>query len=75
MQVVISGGTTDREIEHLGKNLVSPEVAATMGDYPALGKKVVADIPDGKLIEFEGLGHLPHIQDFPRFRKALLEVL
>jgi len=64
-----------RDRTALGKNLVSAEVAATMGDYPALGKKVVADIPDGKLIELEGLGHLPHIQDFARFRKALVEVL
>lgn len=64
-----------RDRTALGKNLVEPEVAATMGDYPALGKEIAARIPDAKLIEFEGLGHLPHIQDFERFRKALLENL
>jgi len=64
-----------RDTTALGKNLVSPEVAATMGNYPALGKEVASTIPNAKLVEFEGLGHLPHIQDFERFRGALLDNL
>lgn len=64
-----------RDTTALGKNLVKPEVAATMGNYPALGKEVASTIPDAKLVEFEGLGHLPHIQDFERFREALLDNL
>jgi pimeloyl-ACP methyl ester carboxylesterase len=70
---VLMIGQRDRTA--LGKNLVSNEVASTMGDYPALGKKVAEQIPGARLIEFEGLGHLPHIQDFERFRVALFEVL
>lgn len=64
-----------RDRTALGKNLVEPEVAAGMGNYPALGKEVAARIPQAKLVEFDGLGHLPHIQDFERFRRALLENL
>ena len=70
---VLMIGQRDRTA--LGKNLVKPEVAATMGDYPALGKEIAARIPQAKLVEFDGLGHLPHIQDFERFRRALLENL
>jgi len=70
---VLMIGQRDRTA--LGKNLVSKAVAETMGDYPALGRSVAEQIPDAELIEFEGLGHLPHIQDFESFRKALLAAL
>ena len=66
-------GTKDRTA--LGKDLVTPEVAATMGRYDQLGPTIVEQIPQGNLITFEGLGHLPHIQDFPRFWAKFLKVL
>ena len=61
-------GTRDRTA--LGKNLVEPDVAAEMGRYDRLGSAAVAELPDGKLIELEGLGHLPHIEAFDRFWNA-----
>lgn len=73
MPTVLMIGQRDRTA--LGKNLVSERVAKTMGDYPALGRRVAQMIPDAQLIEFEKLGHLPHIQDFPTFRNALLKAL
>ncbi len=66
-------GTKDRTA--LGKGLVAPEVAAGMGRYDQLGPVIVNQIPNGRLITFEDLGHLPHIQDFPRFWAEFLEVL
>ena len=66
-------GTRDRTA--LGKPLVSAEVRETMGRYDLLGDTIVAQIPDGRLIELEGLGHLPHIEAFDRFSKALLQAL
>lgn len=59
----------------LGKNLVSKEVAATMGNYPALGKATAQKIPNAKLVEIEGVGHLPHIEAFDRFIMPLLQFL
>ncbi len=66
-------GTRDRTA--LGKSLVSPAVRETMGRYDQLGETIVAQIPKGRLIELDGLGHLPHIESFDRFSKALLQAL
>lgn len=66
-------GTRDRTA--LGKPLVGEEVRKTLGRYDQLGKTIVGQIPDGTLIELEGLGHLPHIEDFARFAKALKQAL
>lgn len=64
-----------RDTTALGKNTVSKEIAETMGDYPVLGKKAAAAIPDSRLVEIEGIGHLPHIESFEKFIDPLLEFL
>ena len=69
MPTLLILGTRDRTA--LGKNLVSAEVKAEMGRYDRLGDEVVKQIPEGTLIELEGLGHLPHIEAFDRFWAAL----
>ena len=61
-----------RDRTALGKDLVSPEVKETMGNYPELGRHTKAKIPDSELVEMEGIGHLPHIESFDRFIKPLL---
>jgi pimeloyl-ACP methyl ester carboxylesterase len=65
----------DKDTTAIGKDLVSPEVRASLGNYPVLGKKAAAQIPHAKLIEFPDLGHSPQIQAPERFHKALLEGL
>lgn len=65
----------DKDTTAIGKDLVSPEIRATLGNYPALGKKAAARIPHAKLVEFPDLGHSPQIQAPARFHKALLEGL
>jgi pimeloyl-ACP methyl ester carboxylesterase len=65
----------DKDTTAIGKNLVSPEVRATLGNYPVLGKAAAAQIPHAKLVEFPDLGHAPQIQAPERFHKALLEGL
>ena len=64
-----------RDRTALGKDLVSQQVKETMGNYPELGKQTKAKIPNSKLVEIEGIGHLPHIESFDRFIKPLLEFL
>lgn len=56
-----------RDRTALGKNLVSKEVKASLGNYVALGENAHRLIPDSKLIELVGIGHLPHIESFPEF--------
>jgi len=70
--LLIIGG---KDTTAVGKDLVSPKVRATLGNYPELGKRAAARIPHAKLIEFADLGHSPQIQAPERFHKALLEGL
>lgn len=66
-------GTLDKTA--IGKQLVSPEVRQTMGDYEALGKITRNKIPNSTLIELDNVGHLPHIEAFDQFIKPLLSFL
>jgi len=66
-------GTRDRTA--LGKNLVSPEVAATLGDYERLGKAAALAIPRARLAELPGVGHLPQVEAFPAYLQHLLGFL
>jgi pimeloyl-ACP methyl ester carboxylesterase len=65
----------DKDTTAIGKDRASPEVRAKLGNYPVLGKKAAAQIPQAKLVEFADLGHAPQIQAPERFHKALLEGL
>jgi pimeloyl-ACP methyl ester carboxylesterase len=65
----------DKDNTAIGKDRASPEVRATLGNYPVLAKKVAAQIPHATLVEFADLGHSPQIQAPERFHKALLEGL
>ncbi len=64
-----------RDTTALGKGSVSPELRAQLGNYPALGKAAHAAIPDSELVEMEGIGHLPHIEDFEQFIAPYLQFL
>ncbi len=64
-----------RDRTAIGKDLVSKELRAQLGNYPKLGRHAAERIPRSKLIEFDGLGHLPFIEAPERFQEALLEVL
>lgn len=66
-------GTRDRT----GPNRANKRarVSRELGRYDRLGKDAASRIPDAQLIELDGLGHLPHIEDFGRFKDALLQAL
>jgi pimeloyl-ACP methyl ester carboxylesterase len=66
-------GQSDRTA--IGKDLVSKEVAATMGNYPELGKKTATLIPNAKLVPIDNCGHIPHLEAPTQFHAALLEFL
>jgi len=66
-------GTRDRTA--LGKSLVSEEVRKTMGLYDELGEITHNKIPNSKLVELDGIGHLPHIESFEQFIVPLLDYL
>jgi pimeloyl-ACP methyl ester carboxylesterase len=59
----------------LGKNLVPESVAQTMGNYPELGRVTAAKIPNCRLVEMPGVGHVPHVEVFDKFIWTLMEFL
>ena len=64
-----------RDRTAIGRNNAPPELAEKLGDYPKLGRATDATIPDSKLVEIDGIGHLPHIEAFPQFIEPLKEFL
>ncbi len=65
-------GTEDKT--KLARN-APKEVTEKLGHYEELGKQTAKAIPDAKLIIYEGVGHVPHLQIPERFHKDLLEFL
>lgn len=61
----------DRDKSALGKNLVAKDIAVTLGDYKKMGVEVSKLIPNSQLYFIEGIGHLPHIEDFTKLEKIL----
>jgi len=63
-------GKSDKTI--VGKGLLAPEQQALHGLYRFLGKQTADKIPKAKLVEFEGCGHIPHLEVPTEFLVALL---
>jgi pimeloyl-ACP methyl ester carboxylesterase len=64
-----------RDRTAIGSTWAPKDVAAKLGDYPTLGRKAAAAIPGAKLVEIEGVGHLPQVEAFDRYRSALLDFI
>jgi pimeloyl-ACP methyl ester carboxylesterase len=56
----------------IGKDLAPPDVKATLGNYPVLGKEAAKRIPHVDLVEYPDLGHAPQIQDPDRFHRTVI---
>lgn len=61
----------ERDRTAIGKNLVSDEVAKTMGQYQELGKAAAKVIPGAKLVAMPGIGHCPQVEAYEDYFKAL----
>lgn len=55
----------------IGKAWASESVRAQLGDYPALGRRAQAAIPDAQLVPIPDAGHLPQVEAFDAYLKAL----
>ncbi|GAA3927037.1 alpha/beta hydrolase [Hymenobacter algoricola] len=63
-------GQQDRTV--VGRGLIKdPKVLASMGQYPALGRRTAAQIKGAKLVELPGVGHIPHLEAPAQFHQAL----
>jgi pimeloyl-ACP methyl ester carboxylesterase len=66
-------GTADTTA--IGSDVAPAEVKARIGHYDVLGKEQAARIPQGRLVEFPGMGHAPQMEDPAAFNRALLAEL
>lgn len=66
-------GTRDRTA--IGRDRVSPTEREKMGRYDQLGKKTARAIPNSKLVELKNVGHMPQVEAFDDYKKALLNFL
>jgi pimeloyl-ACP methyl ester carboxylesterase len=64
-----------RDRTAIGKDWAPKDVAEQLGNYPVLGRRAAAAIPDCKLVEIQGAGHLPQVEKFDEYRAALLDFL
>lgn len=60
-----------RDRTAIGKAWAPDNIKKKMGNYPALGKQAARMIPKAKLEELKGLGHMPFIEDYATFWKAM----
>lgn len=66
-------GTRDQTA--IGKDRAPKELQPKMGQYQELGKKTQQEIPGSKLVELENVGHLPHIEVYPKFFETLYDFI
>lgn len=66
-------GTRDRTV--VGKGWASDSAKSELGRYDLLGKKIVKEIPNGKLVEISDVGHMPQVEAYPVYWKALFDFI
>lgn len=65
----------ERDTTAIGRDRTPPEIAETLGNYPALAREAEERIPGSRLIAFPDLGHSPQVEDTARFNASLLDAL
>ena len=66
-------GVRDRTA--IGKNWAAKPIAEKLGRYDLLGKKAARSIPKAKLVEIPKVGHMPQVEAFDQYLKAVLDFL
>lgn len=73
MPVLLVVGALDRAAPF--RESAPPAAAASLGNYPELGRIAATRIPHAQLVELAGVGHVPQIEAPERFNQALLHAL
>ncbi|MBY0409497.1 MAG: alpha/beta hydrolase [Burkholderiaceae bacterium] len=71
--VLLTIGQLDRTV--FGRRFAPAEAVKNLGYFPQLGKDAQKRIPGAKLVEFDNVGHVPHLEAPERFHAAVLEFL
>ncbi len=71
--VLLAIGQLDRTV--FGRRFAPAEAVKNLGYFPQLGKDAQQRIPGAKLVEFDNVGHVPHLEAPERFHAAVLAFL
>lgn len=71
--VLLAIGQLDRTV--FGRRFAPADAVKDLGNFPQLGKDAQERIPGAKLVEFENVGHVPHLEAPERFHAAVLAFL
>jgi pimeloyl-ACP methyl ester carboxylesterase len=69
MPVLLIIDQSDRSV--FFRRYASPEAIKPLGNWPELGRQAAKDLPDGKLVEIAGAGHVSHVEKPDEFQAAL----
>jgi pimeloyl-ACP methyl ester carboxylesterase len=64
-----------RDRTAIGKEKAAEDVKPLLGNYPKLGRETQQKIKGSKLVEIDGVGHLPHMEAYGKFIGPLLDFL
>jgi len=73
MPVLLVIGQKDKTV--FGRRFAPPEAIGALGNFPELGRKAAATIPNAKLVPIENIGHVPHIETPDYFNQIVLQFL
>ncbi len=73
MPTLLIIGQRDRTA--VGKAWAPESVKGTLGDYPALGRRAARTIPGSTLVEVKDAGHLPQVEAFDEYIRAVADFL
>ena len=73
MPVLLVIGQKDRTV--FGRRFAPPEAVKSLGNFPELGKKAQAIIPNAKLVPIDNAGHVPHLEVPDLFVNTVLQFL
>lgn len=54
--------------------MLTEEQKKVHSQYPEHGKKIHEEIQGSNLVELEGVSHIPHLQEFEKFKEALYDL-
>ncbi|SEA22184.1 alpha/beta fold hydrolase [Microbulbifer marinus] len=64
-----------RDRTAIGRDRAPAAIREKLGRYDQLGRQAAAAIPDAKLVELEGIGHVPQFEAFDLYSSALIRFL
>ena len=73
MPVLLVIGQKDRTV--FGRRFAPPEAVKSLGNFPELGKRAQAAMPNAKLVPIDNVGHVPHVEVPDLFVKTVVEFL